>query len=89
MTDNTLRKMAHHELVDYVQTSITGRGPTSTYIRNDGAPAVKITPYPKRRTPQLSVRPSFVAPLNTDQGPRYADFFARKVSNSASVHTAA
>jgi hypothetical protein len=89
MTDNTLRKMAHHELVNYVQTSVTGRGPTSTYVGNDGAPAVKITPYPKRRTPQTSVRPSLVAALNTDKSPRYADFFAPKVRNTRRVHTAA
>jgi hypothetical protein len=46
MTDDSLRKMAHHELVDYVQTRITGHGPVSTYVQNDDASAVRNLPHP-------------------------------------------
>jgi hypothetical protein len=52
MTEDSLQKMAHHELVDYVQTRITGHGSVSTYVRNDGASAVRTGPFPSTfRTP--------------------------------------
>jgi hypothetical protein len=52
MTEDSLRKMAHHELVDYVQTRITGHGPGSAYVQNDGASAAGTMPCPSTfRTP--------------------------------------
>jgi hypothetical protein len=81
MTSQTLSAMGHHDLVNHVQTRITGT-PSSTYVRHAGTPAVKITPYPKRR------RPAALRPRHSD-GPSYADFFVPAVAGTERVHVAA
>lgn len=61
MTTDTLRQLSHENLVSYVRGRLsTPTAPdeapasddpdrASRYLRNDDAPTVRITPYPKRR----------------------------------------
>jgi hypothetical protein len=88
MTATTLSQMTHHDLVDYVQTRITGTGPTTTYLRHAGAPKVNIKPYPKRRRTTSTVsRPAFDA-LPTVAGPSYEDFFVTDSARARMHHIA-
>jgi hypothetical protein len=75
MTAATLSQMAHHDLVDYVQTRITGTGPTTTYLRHAGAPKVNIKPYPKRRRTTTTASRPALNQLPPVAGPSYEDFF--------------
>jgi hypothetical protein len=58
-TPDTLQTLPHEELIDYVQTRVTGTGPTqSTYRRAPGVLPVQIKAYPRRPHPDglLTVR---------------------------------
>jgi hypothetical protein len=73
-----LRHLGSDDLVAHVRTAVTGTGRPSTYLRQEGTPAVRISPYPKRRRP--------AAPWSRAQvGPTYADFFVPSVADERRV----
>jgi hypothetical protein len=76
-TPDTLQTLPHEELVDYVQTRVTGTGPTqSTYRRAPGVLPVKIQTYPKKP------RPDGALPLRTTPAQRWGATTASGISDS-------
>jgi hypothetical protein len=91
-TPDTLQTLPHEEFVDYVQTRVTGSGPTqSTYRRAPGVLPVRIQTYPKKPRPDgalpLRATPAqqwgaITAPGSNDREVTYEDllFEARIVA---------
>jgi hypothetical protein len=76
-TPDTLQTLPHEELIDYVQTRVTGTGPTqNTYRRAPGVQPVKIQTYPKKP------RPDGALPLRATSAQRWGAMTAPGSNNS-------